>query len=119
MTPQEFGIKVANGYTPFMGPQLEPFDTLTQGGIGQYGRHAYNSGAGHMHTEFGQHAALGGAGGAGLALVHELLRRKSDEEENQSLGRKALRYAGKGGVGLLAGAGAGALLRAVQSAKPA
>ncbi len=110
-----FGAKVAETHTPFMPKELEAFDAFSGGAIKDYGRDAYSLGGKHMDTDYHAHMAGGAAGGAGLALVHELLRRKSEEEKNQSLGRKAMRYAGKGGLGLLAGAGAGGLLQAVRA----
>ena len=115
MNALTFGAKVAEAHTPFLPENLEAYDTLSEGAIKDYGRGAYNQGGNAMNQDY-QTGLAGGAGaGAGLALVHELLRRKSEEEKNQSLGRKALRYAGKGGLGLLAGAGAGGLLQAVRA----
>jgi hypothetical protein len=50
-------------------------------------------------------AGLGGA----IGLLHEYARNKSPAEKTQPLWRKTLRYAGKGGVGALAGTGVGAI----------
>ncbi len=102
-------------YTPWMPKELQSYDTLTHGGISQYGRDAHRDGGNDVRTGYNMHMTGGALGGAGLALMHELLRHKSDEEQEQPLSRKLLRVAGKGGLGALAGLGAGGLLQAIRS----
>lgn len=109
-----FGAKLAE-YTPFLPERLKWVDNMSEGAVSDYGRSAYAQGGNHMSSDYQAGLAGGAAGGAGLALVHELLRHKTEEEKKQQLGQKLLRYAGKGGVGLLAGAGAGGLLQAVRA----
>ena len=87
-----------------------------QGAVTAYGNQAW--GAGHstgLDATRGDYAlsmAAGGLGGGLLGLVHEALRHKTEREKNQTTGGKLMRYAGKGGLGALAGAGAGGLYQA-------
>lgn len=67
------------------------------------------SGGALANTLHGTPMAYGAGLGGAAALMHEFMRRKSDAEKAQPAWRKAMRYAGKGGLGALAGTGVGGI----------
>ncbi|WP_353208319.1 hypothetical protein [Sphingorhabdus sp.] len=79
------------------------------GAVTEYGNKAWGAGNDSAHGDYAQSMGLGGVGGGLAGLLHEALRNKTEQEKNQTMGRKFMRYAGKGGLGALAGAGAGSL----------
>jgi hypothetical protein len=82
------------------------------GAVTEYGNKAWGLGNDSAHGDYAQSMSMGGVGGGIAGLLHEALRRKTEQEKNQTMGRKFMRYAGKGGLGALAGAGAGSLYQA-------
>ena len=82
------------------------------GAVTEYGNKAWGAGNDSAHGDYAQSMGLGGVGGGLAGLLHEALRNKTEQEKNQTMGRKFMRYAGKGGIGALAGAGAGGLYQA-------
>jgi len=84
----------------------------TQGAVTQYGNQAWGAGNDSAHGDYANSMSMGGVGGGIAGLLHEALRNKTEQEKNQTMGRKFMRYAGKGGLGALAGAGAGGLYQA-------
>jgi hypothetical protein len=82
------------------------------GAVTEYGNKAWGAGNASAHGDYAHSMSMGGVGGGIAGLLHEALRRKTEQEKNQTMGRKFMRYAGKGGLGALAGAGAGSLYTA-------
>jgi hypothetical protein len=82
------------------------------GAVTQYGNQAWGAGNNSAHGDYARSMSMGGVGGGITGLLHEALRKKTEQEKNQTMGRKFMRYAGKGGLGALAGAGAGSLYQA-------
>ena len=82
------------------------------GAVTEYGNKAWGAGNNSAHGDYAHSMSMGGVGGGLAGLLHEALRNKTEREKNQTMGRKFMRYAGKGGLGALAGAGAGSLYQA-------
>ncbi len=73
----------------------------------------YNFGTSTTNQHHQNALLSGGLLGGVAGLAAEAMRKKTDEEKNQSLLRKALRYAAMGGAGAAGGAGVGGALGAM------